>query len=113
MLYSAIQCLIQLFGAEPNRDQRYAAAHNPPNLIRNGDPAALRRITWLIEYGPQAGEPGESNYYRGARLCKLLADKGIVNQGRGEIKGGTHNWKWADEHMRYVLPLHWNALKNI
>jgi predicted alpha/beta superfamily hydrolase len=102
-----------VFGVEPNRDQRYAAMHNPPNLVRNSDPAALRRLTWLIEYGPQVGEPGNSNYYRGTRLCRLLADKGIINRGRGEIKTGTHTWKCADEHMRYVLPLHWNALQNI
>lgn len=101
------------FGAVPERDRRYAAANNPPNLIRTGDAAALSRITWLIEYGPESGEPGDSNFYRGDHLCKLLAAKGIQNQGRGELKTGTHNWHCTDEHMRYVLPLHWAALSQV
>jgi enterochelin esterase-like enzyme len=98
------------FGATPQRDRRYAAANNPSNLIRTGDAATLERISWIIEYGPQTGEPGDSNFYRGEHLCKLLAEKRIDNRGRGELKSGTHNWHCADEHMRYVLPLHWAAL---
>lgn len=99
------------FGAREQRDRRYAARHNPMNLVRNGDPHLLQRLTWLIEYGPRTGEPGDSNFYRGARLSELLANQGIANQGRGEITTSRHNWQCADEHMRYVLPLHWNALQ--
>lgn len=98
------------FGAAGQRDRRYAAANNPSNLIRTGDAATLGNITWMIEYGPEASEPGDSNFYRGDHLCKLLAAKGIHNHGRGELKTGTHNWQCADEHVRYVLPLHWKAL---
>jgi len=98
-------------GPGQERDLRYAAANNPSNLVRNGDAARLRRLTWLIEYGPKAGEPHDSNYYRGAHLCKLLSAKGVVNHGRGEIRTCGHSWRCADEHMRYVLPLHWQALQ--
>jgi S-formylglutathione hydrolase FrmB len=98
----------QAFGAE--RDRRYAAAHNPMNLIRNGEQAALQRVTWLIEYAAEVREPNDSNFYRGDRLCTLLAEKNIVNQGRGELKTSGHSWWCADEHMRHVLPLHWQAL---
>ncbi|HEX6290842.1 MAG TPA: alpha/beta hydrolase-fold protein [Herpetosiphonaceae bacterium] len=101
------------FGADEQRDVIYAAAHNPLNLVRNGDPQRLGRLRWLIEYGPEAGEPGDSNFYRGDRLCRLLAEKRIANHGRGELKSGTHNWHCADEHMRYVLPLHWQTFQQI
>jgi S-formylglutathione hydrolase FrmB len=96
------------FGFE--RDHRYAAANNPPNLIRTTDPSVLGQLTWVIEYGPQSGEPDRSNFYRGDHLCNLLAAKGITNRGRGEIPASTHSWYWADEHMQYALPLHWQAL---
>lgn len=98
------------FGAGPDRDRRYAAANNALNLVRRAEPALLRKVTWLIEYGPESGEPHDSNFYRGHRLCKLLASKGVHNQGRGELASGSHSWWWADEHMRHVLPLHWQAL---
>ncbi len=102
-----------VFGAGTERDRRYAAAHNPSNLVRDHPPSLLRQLTWLIEYGPQTGEPNDANYYRGVHLCRLLADKGVVNGGRGEVKTGSHTWMCADEHMRYVLPLHWEALSNV
>lgn len=98
------------FGAAGQRDRGYAAANNPSNLIRTGDATRLRGISWMIEYGPEASEPGDSNFYRGDHLCRLLAAKGIHNQGRGELKTGTHTWQCADEHVRHVLPLHWAAL---
>jgi enterochelin esterase-like enzyme len=101
------------FGAGAERDLLYAAAHNPLNLVRNGDAEALGRLRWMIEYGPQEGEPSHSNFYRGDRLRTLLESKGIANHGRGELKSSTHNWHCADEHMRYVLPLHWQAFQNL
>ena len=99
------------FGAE--RDLAYAAAHNPLNLVRNGDAQQLRQLRWMIEYGPKEGEPSQSNFYRGDRLCTLLAKQGIPNDGRGELKTSTHNWHCADEHMRYALPLHWEAFQRV
>lgn len=99
------------FGAGANRDRRYAATNNSSNLVRNGDAARLQQLAWLIEYGPKHSEPDDSNFYRGDHLCTLLQQKGIENRGRGEIKTGTHTWQCADEHMRYVLPLHWQALQ--
>lgn len=100
----------QAFGTGAQRDRRYAAANNPLNLIRKTDPKLLKQVTWLIEYAPEAGEPNDANYYRGHRLCELLTERGIQNQGRGAITTGHHTWRWADEHMRHVLPLHWEAL---
>jgi enterochelin esterase-like enzyme len=99
------------FGVE--RDLVYAAAHNPLNLVRNGDAQQLGRLRWMIEYGPKEGEPNQSNFYRGDRLCTLLAAQGIQNHGRGELKTSTHNWHCADEHMRFVLPLHWEAFQHV
>ena len=98
------------FGAGAGRDRRYAAANNPLNLVRGGDAARLGRLTWLIEHGPEAGEPYDSNFFRGERLVALLAAQGIANAGRGELKTASHTWHHADEHMRHVLPHHWRAL---
>lgn len=100
------------FGAGDQRDLQYAAANNPCNLIRNGHGHALRQITWLIEYGPEQREPDDSNFYRGEHLRKTLARKWIYNRGRGALKNARHTWYWADEHLRYTLPLHWKALRN-
>jgi predicted alpha/beta superfamily hydrolase len=93
------------------RDRQYAAANNPNNLVRNGDAAALQCLTWIIEHGPRSAEPYASNYYRGERLLRVLREKQIENRGRGAIEAATHTWHWADEHMRYALPLHWQASK--
>jgi enterochelin esterase-like enzyme len=101
------------FGAGAQRDLVYAAAHNPMNLVRNGDAQKLGQLQWRIEYGPKEGEPSQSNFYRGDRLCTLLGEQGIPNHGRGELKTSTHNWHCADEHMRYVLPLHWQAFQGV
>ncbi|HEY0736456.1 MAG TPA: alpha/beta hydrolase-fold protein [Herpetosiphonaceae bacterium] len=101
------------FGPAEQRDLVYAAAHNPLNLVRNGAAEVLGELRWMIEYGPREGEPNQSNFYRGDRLCALLASKGIVNDGRGELKTTNHNWHCADEHMRYTLPLHWQAFQQL
>lgn len=91
------------------RNRAFAAANNPLNLVRNGDPAALGKLQWLIEYGPESAEPNNSNYYRGDRLVQLLEEHGITNIG-GAIRGGVHTWKQADAHMRRAFPLHWRKL---
>lgn len=98
------------FGPGDQRDRRFAAANNPTNLVRTGDAQSLARLMWMIEHGPQRGEPNDSNFYRGEQLCARLAERGIVNHGRGAIESGAHTWRSADEHIRYVLPLHWEAL---
>lgn len=93
------------------RDRRFAAANNPLNLVRNGDPAVLSKLQWLIAYGPRSAEPSNSNYYRGNRLRRLLAERGIPNIG-GAIRGGVHTWRQADAHMRRNFPLHWAKLSD-
>lgn len=90
-------------------DRAFAAANNPANLIRNGDAAALGRLQWLIEYGPESAEPNNSNFYRGEHLVALLAAQGIANHG-GAIAGGRHTWHQADLHLARTLPLHWQRL---
>jgi esterase/lipase superfamily enzyme len=92
------------------RDWRYGGNNNPINLVRNGDPKALQRLTWIIEHGPRSAEPNQSNYYRGERLLRVLRDQGIVNEGRGAIKDAIHTWHWNHEHMCHAFPLHWQAL---
>jgi S-formylglutathione hydrolase FrmB len=98
------------FGAGKRRNRRYAALHNPLNLLRNGKATDVHKLAWIIEYGPRASEPGDSNYFRGERFCELLMTHGIRNLGRGEVADGTHSWRFADDQLRHVLPLYWREL---
>jgi S-formylglutathione hydrolase FrmB len=94
------------------RDVAHATANSPAHLILRADAAALRRITWMIEYGPEALEPWGSNFYRGENLVASLRKRGIPNAGgRGVLEGGDHTWRTADRHMTRVLPLHWRKLR--
>ncbi len=79
--------------------------------MRNRDRHALERLTWIIEHGPRSAEPNQSNYYRGERLLRVLQNQGIENKGRGAMEDAIHTWHWNHEHVRYALPLHWQALR--
>ncbi|MBA3947941.1 MAG: esterase [Herpetosiphonaceae bacterium] len=96
-----------VYGDPP--DPAFGAANNPLNLVRTAEPDALRRLQWLIEYGPESAEPNDSNYYRGSHLQELLAQRGIKNVG-GPIPHAHHTWAEADAHMRRTFPLHWQRL---
>ena len=91
------------------RDAAFAALNNGPNLIRNSDREMMRSLEWFVQYGPQAAEPNDSNFFRGEHLVEQLAQKGVSNQLAAVLEGG-HNWATADEHMRQTLPLHSQAL---
>jgi S-formylglutathione hydrolase FrmB len=90
-------------------DLAFAAANNPANLVCNSTPEKMGQMHWFIQYGPESGEPNNSNYYRGVYLVQQLQAKGVQN-GITPILTGGHNWATADEHMRATLPLHWAAL---
>lgn len=92
------------------RDLAYTADQNPANLLLSTPPEAYRHLHWLIEYGPEAREPHDSNYYRGQYLVGILARLGLINDG-GAIANARHNWATADQHMARTLPKHYAALK--
>jgi S-formylglutathione hydrolase FrmB len=96
-----------VFGAP--RQWSAVASASPANRIWQGDAAPLRKLTWMIEYGPEAAEPDDANYYRGEALIKTLAGKGITNR-LGVRQDGRHNWWTADEHLKATLPMHWQAM---
>lgn len=97
------------FGKE--RNLQHVTANSPANLIYGADPAALARITWLIQYGPEHVEPWGSNYYRGEHLLAALRERGIANAlGEATLHDGDHTWRTADRHMAFSLPIHWQVL---
>lgn len=92
-------------------DRRQLAAVNPIVLLRQADPAALRRITWVIQYGPESIEPWGSNFYRGEYLLRYLHTLGIANAAPiAALPDGRHTWQIADRHIAQTLPIHWRAL---
>ncbi|RRR75975.1 MAG: esterase [Candidatus Viridilinea halotolerans] len=93
------------------RDQEHLSANHPVCLLMRADPTALRRMTWIIQYGPEALEPWGANFYRGEYLVRVLASLGISNAAPvTAIATAQHNWHSADQHLAQTLPLHWQAL---
>ncbi|MBC7545204.1 MAG: esterase [Candidatus Sericytochromatia bacterium] len=86
------------------------AATSPANRIWQGESSQWKRLCWLIEYGPEAAEPSDANFYRGESLVQILAAHGGENQ-LGVRPEGRHNWWTADEHLKTSLPRHWEALR--
>jgi S-formylglutathione hydrolase FrmB len=94
------------------RDLGHVAANNAASLVQHGDAEKLRRITWMIQYGPEAIEPQGSNFYRGEHLVAALERRGLANAlDHAVLHDGDHSWRTADLHMAQVLPLHWQALQ--
>lgn len=92
------------------RDVAYATAQSPASLLCATPTERLADLVWLIQFGPEGAEPHDANYYRGAHFLSFLETRGLVNQIDPILEGG-HNWDTADEHLRQVLPLHWQALR--
>ncbi len=93
------------------RDPEHLSANNPVCLLSRADRAALRRITWIVQYGPEQLEPWGSNFYRGEYLVRVLRSLGIENAAPvAALPDGEHTWRAADRHIEQTLPLHWQAL---
>lgn len=89
------------------RNLSFIAEVSASNLIMRGDADALRRVTWMISYGPEQLEPWHANFYRGEHLVRCLRARGIENAlPRSAFAGGNHTWRTADEFMALTLPLH-------
>lgn len=96
------------------RDPAHLSANNPVRLLLRADPSSLRRITWIIQYGPERLEPGGSNFYRGEYLLRVLRSLGITNAAPVAVPpDGEHTWRAADRHIEQTLPLHWEALARV
>jgi enterochelin esterase-like enzyme len=93
------------------RDYSYGAANSPVNLIMRGDSRELQRLCWMVQSGPEAAEPGDSNFYRAQHLLEALSRHNIPNNVPAVLEDGSHNWHTADRHMRYTLPHHWQVLR--
>jgi S-formylglutathione hydrolase FrmB len=89
------------------RDLRFIAAGSPANMILRGHAGALRRVRWLIGYGPEYQEPWQANFYRGEHLVSCLRRRGIANAlPFAAFPNGDHTWRTADQFMALTLPLH-------
>ncbi|WP_216863697.1 alpha/beta hydrolase [Candidatus Chloroploca mongolica] len=98
-----------VFGAPP--DLAHLTSNNPICLLLRADRAALQRLTWVIQYGPQTLEPWGSNFYRGEYLVRVLRSLGIANASASPVlEGGDHTWHSADRYLAATLPLHWHAM---
>lgn len=96
------------------RDPERMREHNPICLLLRADRAALRRITWMIQYGPEHIEPWGSNFYRGEYLLRALATLGIANAAPvAALPDGAHTWAVADRHLEQALPLHCRAFERV
>lgn len=94
------------------RDPAHLTEQNPIALLLRADQAALRRLAWIIQYGPEQIEPWGSNFYRGEYLLRALRTLGIENAAPvAAIPDGQHTWRIADRHIETTLPLHWRALE--
>jgi S-formylglutathione hydrolase FrmB len=95
----------------PRNWQQIAADHPIPALLR-ADRAALRAITWMVQYGPESIEPWGSNFYRGEYLLRVLQALGIQHAlPVAALPHGEHTWRCADQHLTETLPLHWQAVR--
>ncbi len=92
------------------RDLEYVAANSPANLIAQNESSAAD-VQWLIQSGPEAAEPWQSNYFRAQHLIELLNSRKARNGIETVLKGARHSWHWADKHMEATLPLHWGAMQ--
>jgi hypothetical protein len=89
------------------RDMHFVADSSAANLILRGRAAALRRVTWMISYGPEHQEPWQANFYRGEHLLNCLHQRGIENAlPFSAFPSGDHTWRTADAFMGMTLPLH-------
>jgi S-formylglutathione hydrolase FrmB len=93
------------------RDPDHLAANNPICLLLRADRAAVRAISWMVQYGPEQIEPWGSNFYRGEYLLRALRCLGVENAvPMAALPHGQHTWSVADSHLEETLPLHWRAL---
>lgn len=105
-----------MFDAALGAPRRPAAldAINPVALLMRADRAALRRLTWVVQYGPESIEPWGSNFYRGEYLLRALGALGIANAAPlAAPPDGSHTWRAADRHIEQTLPIHWRALRRL
>ncbi|NNJ11791.1 esterase [Chloroflexales bacterium ZM16-3] len=94
------------------RDPAHLADQSPVVLLMRADPAAIRRITWAVQYGPEHIEPWGSNFYRGEHLLRALRSLGVRNAAPiAAIPDGQHTWQTADRHIEQALPIHWQAMR--
>lgn len=92
------------------RETQFAALNNGPNLVRNAAAETMQSLHWFVQYGAEASEPNDSNFFRGEHLVGELKRKGITNQ-LPAVLNGRHNWATADDHMRAAFPHHSKALR--
>lgn len=93
------------------RDAARLHADHPITALLRADRAAIRRLTWVVQYGPETIEPWGSNFYRGEYLIRVLNALGIANAAPlAALPDGEHTWRCADRHLAETLPIHWQAL---
>ncbi len=94
------------------RDPARLHHDHPITALLRADREAIRKLTWIVQYGPETIEPWGSNFYRGEYLLRVLSALGISNTAPvAALPAGEHTWRCADQHLADTLPIHWQALQ--
>jgi S-formylglutathione hydrolase FrmB len=88
-------------------DLELVARTNPADLIDRLPDDVLGAIAFHIHCAPEEQEPHASNYYRNQYLIAKLRSRGArLTCDPFVLPGSSHNWYWADEHLRLSLIQH-------
>ena len=95
------------FGA-PVNVERFRQV-NPLDLVETVPASTLEALSFHIHSGPEAAEPA-ANFYRNQALLEKLKARGVTNSFEPfALEGASHNWWWADEHLKLSLVRHMAA----
>lgn len=79
---------------------------NPLDLVETVPASTLEALSFHIHSGPESAEPG-ANFYRNQALVEKLKARGVANScDPFALEGASHNWWWADEHLKRSLVRH-------
>jgi S-formylglutathione hydrolase FrmB len=96
------------------RDLAVMLSYNPCNLVRDATPGRLALLSTCQFLIHSAGSERAGNLQRSQHMVDVLRSRGLEN-AFADIRlaaNAEHNWWFADEHMRLVLPLHWQKFQN-
>lgn len=80
---------------------------SPADLINTIPEEKLKSLTFHIQTGPEDREPNASNFYRGQAVIAELKARGVINSfDPFVLTDSSHNWHWADEHLKLALIKH-------
>lgn len=77
--------------------------HSPAWLARTLEGSRLERLRFMLQSGPEAAEPWNSNFYRTRAVLEALEARGVDNGCAAVDPHGRHDWATADRFAFRVL----------